>query len=93
MIEDSTSKIEAYRCWVCGNRSYVNHPKRSGLLTCVKCGGMIEEKNALNYCRKCWDGLQVFRKRDSGGSKRSSRNQRPRATERNGKAGIGKRRP
>lgn len=70
MIEDSTPQIEVYRCWVCGNRMYVNHPKRSGLLTCSKCGGTIEEKNALNYCRKCWEGLQIFKRKQSGGTKR-----------------------
>jgi hypothetical protein len=63
MVEDSTSNIEVYRCWVCGNRMYANHPKRDGAQACRKCGGTVEEANILNYCRSCWAGLQVFKKR------------------------------
>lgn len=75
MINDSTSEIEVYRCWMCGNRRYVNHPKRIGVVNCVKCGGLIEESNVLNYCRKCLDGLKVFRKRGAAGPQRSPRRQ------------------
>lgn len=65
MIEDFTSEVEVYRCWVCGNRIYVNHPMCGGFLTCSRCGGPIGEKNVLTYCRKCWDGLRIFKKRGS----------------------------
>lgn len=87
MIEDSTSGIEVYRCWVCGNRMYVNHPKRSGLLTCSKCGRPIEEKNVLNYCTKCWDDLRVFKK-EFARFRRAPQGLRPNQTKVQGKEGV-----
>lgn len=91
MVEDTTSEIEVYRCWVCGNRRYVNHPKRSGLLMCSKCGEPVEGKNVLNYCKTCWEGLQIFKKRKIGAHRTP---QQPCTGPTGGaEAGIGKRRP
>ena len=78
MINDSAPDIEVYRCWMCGNRMYANHPKSIGVLNCVKCGQPIKESNVFNYCKECLEGLKVFRKKGSprpDGSSRQGRHQ------------------
>ena len=32
MFDDSHFDIKVYKCWACGNRIYVDHPKRWGFL-------------------------------------------------------------
>ena len=85
MVEDGTSNVEVYRCWVCGNRMYRNHPRRSGVRACRKCGGTVEETNVLNYCRTCWEGLQIFRKRAPEGLKEPAQQLRQKPVRGSGK--------
>ncbi len=59
MVDDSESDIKVYRCWVCGNRTYLGYPKRSGSLVCMRCGGETEEENDLSYCRNCLKLLNI----------------------------------
>ena len=53
MVDDSHRDIKVFKCWVCGNRLYVDHPKRRGALVCARCGDVIDEENELNYCAEC----------------------------------------
>ena len=53
MVDDSNSDIKVYKCWVCGDRLYVNHPKRSGSLVCSRCGDDLDTENEPGYCRAC----------------------------------------
>jgi len=53
MVDDSYSDISVYKCWVCGNRIYPDHPKRFGALVCSRCGRDMDEKNALSLCKDC----------------------------------------
>jgi len=53
MIDDSYTDIKVYKCWVCGNRIYVDHPKRSGSLVCARCGDDLDAKDELGYCGHC----------------------------------------
>ncbi len=53
MVDESYSDIKVYKCWVCGDRLYVDHPKRSGTLVCSRCGDDLDTENGLGYCRAC----------------------------------------
>jgi hypothetical protein len=53
MIDDSYRDIRVFKCWVCGNRLYVDHPKRWGSFLCARCGDAMDEENELSYCRDC----------------------------------------
>jgi len=53
MVDDSHYEIRVYKCWVCGNRSYVDHPKRPGSLVCSRCGDNLDADNELGYCNSC----------------------------------------
>jgi hypothetical protein len=59
MVNDNHRDILAYRCWVCGNRIYVGHPKRCGAFVCSRCGGDIDEENELSLCRDCIKLLKI----------------------------------
>lgn len=53
MIDDTLHEVEVYKCWVCGNRNYVGHPKRHGSLVCGRCGDDLPEENGQGYCTEC----------------------------------------
>ena len=53
MIDDTFGQVEAYRCWVCGNRIYVGYPKRSGSCVCSRCGDIRNEENGFDCCEAC----------------------------------------
>jgi DNA-directed RNA polymerase subunit M/transcription elongation factor TFIIS len=53
MVDDSYEGVKVYKCWACGNRLYVDHPKRSGSLVCSRCGDDVDTENVLGYCRSC----------------------------------------
>ncbi len=53
MVDDSNHDVRVLRCWICGDRVYLDHPKRSGLLVCCRCGSDMDEKNALSLCKDC----------------------------------------
>jgi len=53
MVDDSHHDIKVFKCWVCGDRIYSDHPKRSGALVCSRCGSDMDEKNALSLCKNC----------------------------------------
>jgi hypothetical protein len=53
MIDDTLHEVEVYKCWVCGNRSYVGHPRRHGSLVCDRCGDDLPEGNRESYCTEC----------------------------------------
>ena len=53
MVDDSYSDVKVYKCWVCGDRLYVDHPKRSGSLVCSRCGDDLDTENGLGYCKDC----------------------------------------
>jgi hypothetical protein len=53
MVDDSHHDIKVFKCWVCGDRIYPDHPKRSGARVCSRCGSDMDEKNALSLCRNC----------------------------------------
>ena len=59
MIDDSHFDVKVYKCWTCGNRLYVDHPKRRGSLVCSRCGCDVEEENELSYCRDCLKLLSI----------------------------------
>jgi hypothetical protein len=59
MVDDSNHDVRVLKCWVCGERVYVDHPKRSGLLACCRCGSDVDEKNSLSMCRDCLSLLNV----------------------------------
>jgi DNA-directed RNA polymerase subunit RPC12/RpoP len=59
MVDDSHSDIRVYKCWACGNRIYVDHPKRWGYLVCSRCGNDVDEENELGYCRDCLRHLNI----------------------------------
>ena len=59
MVDDSHNDIEVYKCWVCGNRLYVDYPKRSGSLVCSRCGDDMVTENELGYCENCLKPLNV----------------------------------
>ncbi len=53
MLDDSHRDIQVFKCWVCGNRVYVGHPKRRGAIICARCGDEVEEQNQFCYCDDC----------------------------------------
>ena len=54
MINDTLHEVEVYKCWVCGNRSYVGHPRRDGSLVCGRCGDdLTENEIGRGYCAQC----------------------------------------
>jgi hypothetical protein len=59
MIDDSYFDIKVFKCWVCGNRLYVDYPKRWGSLVCARCGSDMDEENELGYCRDCLKLLDI----------------------------------
>jgi DNA-directed RNA polymerase subunit RPC12/RpoP len=53
IVDDSYMDIRVYKCWVCGNRIYVDYPRRIGSLICMRCGDDMEGENEFNLCPKC----------------------------------------
>ena len=53
MVDDSYYDVRVYKCWVCGNRVYVDYPKRNGSLVCSRCGDSMDTENELGYCKDC----------------------------------------
>ena len=53
MVDDSYYEVKVYKCWVCGNRAYVDYPKRRGSLVCSRCGNNLDTDNDLGYCNNC----------------------------------------
>jgi hypothetical protein len=66
MIDDSYFDIRVYKCWVCGNRRYVDYPKRWGSLVCARCGNDMDEENELGYCGSCLKLLNIHMGRLKG---------------------------
>ena len=50
MVDDSYGDIKVHKCWVCGNRFYVDYPKRLGSCVCYLCGDAVDAQNELGYC-------------------------------------------
>jgi DNA-directed RNA polymerase subunit M/transcription elongation factor TFIIS len=67
MVDDSRHDIRVLKCWVCGERIYPDHPKRSGALVCSRCGSDMDEKNALSLCKNCLSLLNIHLKGRSYG--------------------------
>ena len=59
MVDDSDTGIKVYKCWACGNRVYVDHPKRSGSLVCSRCGDDLDTTDGLGYCKDCSRFLHI----------------------------------
>ena len=59
MLDDSQGDIRVYKCWVCGNRLYVDYPQRLGSLVCFRCGDAVDTKNELGYCAGCLKLLDI----------------------------------
>jgi hypothetical protein len=59
MVDDSYRDIKVFKCWVCGNRLYVDHPRRSGSLVCSRCGDDRDTENELGYCEGCLKLLNI----------------------------------
>ncbi|HVN25938.1 MAG TPA: hypothetical protein VMT71_18365 [Syntrophorhabdales bacterium] len=53
MVDDSHYDVKVFKCWVCGNRFYPDHPKRQGDLVCSRCGEDLEPGNHSGYCKNC----------------------------------------
>lgn len=53
MVDDSHHDIRVFKCWVCGDRIYPDHPKRFGALVCSRCDSDMDEENALSLCKEC----------------------------------------
>ncbi len=53
MVDDSFHDIKVLRCFACGDRIYLDHPKRSGAFVCSRCGNGMAEKNPLGVCSDC----------------------------------------
>ena len=66
MVDDSHYDIKVYKCWVCGNRIYVDHPKRWGSFVCSRCGNDVDEENELGYCKDCLKLLAIHVDRVKG---------------------------
>ena len=66
MVDDSHFDIKVYKCFSCGNRFYVDHPKRWGALVCSRCGADMGEKNDLGCCKECLRLLNVHVDRIKG---------------------------
>ncbi len=66
MIDDSYFDIKVYKCWVCGNRLYIDYPKRWGSRVCARCGNDMEEENELGYCENCLKLLNIHMGRLKG---------------------------
>ncbi len=66
MVDDSHHDIRVFKCWACGDRIYADHPKRSGTLVCSRCGGDMDEKNALSLCKNCLSLLNIQAERLKG---------------------------
>ena len=59
MVDDSHHDIRVFKCCICGDRIYPDHPKRSGALVCSRCGGDMDEKNGLSLCKDCLSLLNI----------------------------------
>ena len=59
MVDESYGDIKVYKCWVCGDRLYVDHPKRSGSLVCSRCGDNLDTENELGCCKDCLKLLNI----------------------------------
>jgi hypothetical protein len=66
MIDDSYFDVKVFKCWVCGNRLYIDYPRRWGSLVCSRCGNDMTEENELGYCRECMKLLNVHMGRLKG---------------------------
>jgi len=66
MVDDSHHGIRVFKCWVCGDRIYPDHPKRSGALVCSRCGSDMDEKNELGLCKDCVSLLDIHADRLKG---------------------------
>jgi len=63
MIDDSYHDIRVFRCWVCGERIYLEYPKRSGSRVCCRCNNDLGEENALSLCKDCVTVLDMHPER------------------------------
>ncbi len=68
MVDDSHYDIKVYKCWACGNRIYLDHPKRWGFLVCSRCGNDVDESNEFGYCKECLRLLSIHDARIKGRS-------------------------
>jgi hypothetical protein len=59
MISDNHGDVQVYKCWVCGNRTYTDHPRRAGGLVCSRCGCDMDERNQLGWCKECIKLLNI----------------------------------
>ena len=59
MVDDSYHDIKVYKCWVCGNRIYLDHLRRRGSLVCSRCGADMDRQNELGYCKDCLKLLNI----------------------------------
>jgi hypothetical protein len=66
MIDDSHFDVRVYKCWTCGNRIYVDHPRRRGSLVCSRCGNDVQAQNELGYCGDCLKLLNMHVDRVKG---------------------------
>ncbi len=72
MVDDSNYRVKVYRCWACGNRVYVDHPKRLGFLVCTRCGSDVEEQNEFGFCNECLRLLLIQDTRTKGRKNRTA---------------------
>ena len=61
MVDDSYFDIKVYKCWVCGNRLYVDYPKRLGSLACFRCGDPVDVRSGQGHCASCLKVLGLKR--------------------------------
>ena len=66
MVDDSHHEIKVFKCWVCGDRIYPDHPKRSGALVCSRCDSDMDEENELSLCKNCLSLLNIQARRLKG---------------------------
>ena len=59
MVDDSYFDVKVLKCWVCGNRLYVDYPRRWGSLVCSRCGNDMIEENDFGYCRELRQATQI----------------------------------
>ena len=68
MVDDSRHDIKVFKCFVCGDRIYPDHPKRSGAFVCSRCLNEIAETNPLGLCNDCSRSLGLHADRLKGRS-------------------------
>ena len=66
MVDDSLHDIKVFRCCVCGDRIYPDHPKRYGAFARFHCGSEMAEKNPLGLCNDCLKPLGLHAERLKG---------------------------